>query len=216
MYKGEKLDVPPIVISIICPRHFLEQATKKFTDINLYPLIREEFSAIRLKKRDSGESAFEAIGLNNHQSLFNDYALRNQRELTPLYTFATLNVVGDKDNQKRPQSGFATYFFNYDSRVETNKQKAEILRANALGLSTTDTGIRDSIVSILRSLHILECEKSVDSKGLLPVLDPFSWVKPNTIIKNGEVLIMSSKRKGKTQLSLPAILSHVSAVLHKD
>lgn len=197
---------------------FLEQVNSKFKDINLYPLIREEFSAVRLKQRMGNESGFEVVGLHNHQSLFNDYHSLNQRELTPLYTFATLNVVGsnNSENHKRPQSGFATYFFNHDSRVEGDRQKAEILRANALGLSATDTGVRDSIVSILRSLHVLECEKSVDSKGLLPVLDPFAWVKPKDIVKNGEVLIMSSKRKGKTQLSLAAILSHVSSVLHKD
>lgn len=194
---------------------FLEQANQKFEDVNLYPLIREEFSAVRLKKRYE-ESAFEAVGLDNHQALFKDYSLTNRRELTPLYTFATLHVIGNNEKDKRPQSGFSTYFFNYDSRVETNKQKAEITRANALGLSNTDTGVRDSIVSILRSLHVLECEKSISSKVLLPVLEPFSWVKPKDIVKNGEVLIMSSKRKGKTQLSLPAVLSHVSSVLHKD
>ena len=196
----------------------MEQVNSKFKDINLYPLIREEFSAVRLKQRMGNESGFEAVGLHNHQSLFNDYHSLNQRELTPLYTFATLNVVGsnNSENHKHPQSGFATYFFNHDGRVEGDRQKAEILRANALGLSATDTGVRDSIVSILRSLHVLECEKSVDSKGLLPVLDPFAWVKPKDIVKNGEVLIMSSKRKGKTQLSLAAILSHVSSVLHKD
>ena len=194
---------------------FLEQANQKFEDVNLYPLIREEFSAVRLKKRYE-ESAFEAVGLDNHQALFKDYSLTNRRELTPLYTFATLHVIGNNEKDKRPQSGFSTYFFNYDSRVGTNKQKAETTRANALGLSNTETGVRDSIVSILRSLHVLECEKSIGKNILLPVLDPFSWVKPKDIVKNGEVLIMSSKRKGKTQLSLPAVLSHVSSVLHKD
>lgn len=194
---------------------FLEQANQKFENVNLYPLIREEFSAIRIKKRQE-ESAFEAVGIDNHQALFKDYSLINRRELTPLYTFATLHVIGNNEKDKRPQSGFSTYFFNYDSRIKTNKQKAEIIRANALGLSNTDTGVRDTIVSILRSIHILECEKSIGKEVLLPVLDPYSWVKPKDIVKNGEVLIMSSKRKGKTQLSLPAVLSHISSVLHKD
>lgn len=196
-------------------QRFLEQSYLKFPDVNLYPLIREEFSAITITRRSNDKSGFEVIGLNNHQSLFDDYSFNGKRELLPIYSFATLHTVGgQKILDSRPQNGFSTYFFNSDARVDVDKQKAETIRANILGSASTD--IQNAIVAVLRSLHFLECEKSVSSSVLLPVLDPFIWVRPPSIEKNGETLIMASKRKGKTQLSLTAILSHVSAILHKE
>jgi hypothetical protein len=51
---------------------------------------------------------------------------------------------------------------------------------------------------------------------LLPVLDPFGWVDPKKRAAAGEVQVMSRRRAGTVLLSLPAVLAHVTKVLHKE
>lgn len=190
---------------------FLDEAASRFPDVFLYPLRRDVFPATRLRKRDSQESAFEVVRYDAHQKMYQDGAADVLRSLRPVYTFATLHVVGDEG---RPQSGFCTYFFDSEHRL-TNFNLQESTRANILGTGEAEEN-RRSLVSVLRAIHFMESEKPSDKARLLPVLDPFDWATPTTTAAAGELEVVS-RRGGRTiLLSLPAILAHVTRVLHKE
>ena len=40
---------------------------------------------------------------------------------------------------------------------------------------------------MLRGLHFIEAERGVQKGQLLPVLDPFPWISPNTVEAAGDV-----------------------------
>jgi hypothetical protein len=62
----------------------------------------------------------------------------------------------------------------------------------------------------------MESEKPSDRNRLLPVLDPFDWATPTTTAAAGEIEVIS-RRGGRTVLlSMPALLAHVTKVLHKE
>jgi hypothetical protein len=190
---------------------FLDEAASRFPDVFLYPLRRDVFPATRLRKRDSQESAFEVVRYDAHQKMYQEGAADVLRSLLPVYTFATLHVVGD---QGRPQSGFCTYFFDSEHRL-TDFNLRETTRANILGTGEAEEK-RRSLVSVLRAIHFMESEKPSDKTRLLPVLDPFDWATPTTTAAAGELEVVS-RRGGRTiLLSLPAILAHVTRVLHKE
>lgn len=190
---------------------FLDEAASRFPDVFLYPLRRDVFPATRLRKRDNQESAFEVVRYDAHQKMYQDGAADVLRSLLPVYTFATLHVVGDKG---RPQSGFCTYFFDAEHRL-TDFNLRETTRANILGTGEAEEK-RRSLISVLRAIHFMESEKPADKARLLPVLDPFDWATPTTTAAAGELEVVS-RRGGRTiLLSLPAILAHVTRVLHKE
>lgn len=190
---------------------FLDEAAKRFPDVNLYPLRRDVFPATRLRKRQSTESGFEVLRYDAHQKMYQDNALDVLRSLLPVYTFATLHVVGDEG---RPQSGFCTYFFDAEHRLSDFNLK-ESTRANILGTGSAEA-VRQSLVSVLRGIHFLESEKPSDKSKLLPVLDPFSWATPNTTAAAGEVEVITRRGGRAILLSVPAVLAHVTRVLHKE
>lgn len=190
---------------------FLDEAARRFPDIHLYPLRRDVFPATRLRKRQGSESGFEVVNFADHQAMYDEMANDVLRSLMPVYTFATLSVVGE---EQRPQSGFCTYFFDVEQRL-TDIERREQVRQNILGVGG-DQGIRHSLISVLRALHFMESEKPSDKTKLLPVLDPFDWVAPKTSAGAGEVDIMRSRRSGNVLLSLPALLAHVTKVLHME
>lgn len=192
-------------------REFLDDAANRFPNVHLYPLRRDVFPATRLRKRTALESAFEVLSFEDHQKMYREHSADVLRSLMPIYTFATLNVVGDEN---RPQSGFCTYFFDLETRVE-NLQQNELIRQNILGTGAGKP-VRDSLVSVLRAIHFMESEKPALKQHLLPVLDPFDWASPSTTAAAGEVEIMSRRRTGNVLLSLPAVLAHVTKVLHKE
>jgi hypothetical protein len=190
---------------------FLDEAASRFPDVFLYPLRRDVFPATRLRKRDNLESAFEVVRYDAHQKMYQEGAAGVLRSLLPIYTFATLHVVGDEG---RPQSGFCTYFFDAEHRL-TDFNLRETTRANILGTGEAEEK-RRSLVSVLRAIHFMESEKPSDKARLLPVLDPFDWATPTTTAAAGELEVVS-RRGGRTiLLSLPAILAHVTRVLHKE
>ncbi len=190
---------------------FLDDAAKRFPDVFLYTLRRDVFPATRLRRRASHESAFEVISFKDHQAMYDDIAPDVLRSLMPIYTFATLNVVGE---ETRPQSGFCTYFFDGEQRM-SDLQLSETVRQNILGIGA-GYGVRKSLVAVLRAAHFMESEKPSEKYNLLPVLDPFDWATPTTTAAAGEVEIMS-RRGGKcVLLSMPAVLAHVTKVLHKN
>ena len=189
---------------------FLDEVATNFPAVSLYMLRRDVFPATRLHNRARAESAFEAIRLSDH----NEFAIMQGegvvKQLIPAFTFGTLAVVGN-DDAARPQSGFCTYFLDTDYQVR-NAEWRERVRSNIMSTS----GVRECLLTALRGLHFLEAEKQPEGGLFKPVLDPFSWVQPTTTGAAGEIQVSPpSRRKGDVLLSLPALLSHVTAALHR-
>lgn len=191
---------------------FLDEAVKRFPEMHLYPLRRDIFPATRLRKRETSESAFEVVNFKDHQAMYDLLAQDVLRSIMPVYTFATLAVVGDDSD--RPQSGFCTYFFDVEQRI-SDVERRETVRQNILGIGAA-AEVRKSLISVLRAIHFMESEKPSANSILLPVLDPFDWANPTTTAASGEVEVMSRRGGRAVLLSLPAILAHVTKVLHKD
>ncbi|PQJ96620.1 hypothetical protein [Chromatium okenii] len=199
------------------PRHsphtqtrFVDEIATHFSTVNLYMLRRDVFTAIRLRSRHNNESAFHTTHLSDHHHAA---ILPGElvKQLIPVLTFATLTIVGD--NTERPQSGFCTYFFDTE-QTGNNIEWRERARANLL---TDSGGVRESLLAVLRGLHFLETEKKPENNQNKPVLDPFSWVQPANIGGAGEIqVIPKTKNTGGIELSLPAVLTRVSDVLHRN
>lgn len=191
---------------------FLDEAVKSFPEMRLYPLRRDVFPATRLRKRDSAESAFEVLSFKDHQEMYEATSSDALRSILPVYTFSTLAVVGKEE--ERPQSGFCTYFFDSEQRI-SDIEVAKLTEQNILGLGGQD-GIRKSLVSVLRAIHFMESEKPSSRAVQLPVLDPYSWVAPVKRASAGELPVMTRRNDRFVLLSLPAVLAHVTKVLHKE
>ena len=186
-------------------REFLNKAHQEFPEMRLYALRRDVFFATRLRKRETNESAFEVLTFADHAILYRQNPMRS---IIPIYTFATLHVVGNDNG--RPQSGFCTYFFDYDPAL-ANPVWQEEIRSDILGSGGNDR-VRASLISMLRAVHFLESEKP-SSRIFLPVLDPYDWVAPVQRAHAGEIVIMDRRDKGTVILSLPALVSHITSVL---
>lgn len=191
---------------------FLESASAKFPDVYLYPLRRDVFPATRLHTRGASESAFEVVAFSDHQRMFEQAERELIRGLQPIYTFATLAVVTEDG---RPQSGFCTYFFDIEQRL-SDLEWSETVRQNMLGTTPQGKAVRESILGVLRGIHYLESERAASKSQVLPVLDPFGWAMPGTAAAAGELEVMQRRGKGSVLLSFPALLAHVTKVLHKD
>lgn len=190
---------------------FLDEAATRFPDVNLYPLRRDVFPATRLRKRTNTESGFEVVNFSDHQQMYEKISQDVLRSLMPIYTFATLSVVGE---ESRPQSGFCTYFFDVEQRL-SDIERNEQIRQNILGIGAAK-GTRQSLVSVLRALHFMESEKPAAKDNLLPVLDPFDWATPKTTAGAGEIQIATRRGSRSVLLSVPAVLSHATKVLYKE
>ena len=152
------------------------------------------------------------LSFKDHQEMYEATSADALRSILPVYTFATLAVVGQDD--ERPQSGFCTYFYDAEQRI-SDIEVAKLTEQNILGLGGRD-GIRKSLVSVLRAIHFMESEKPASKLVQLPVLDPYGWVAPVKRSTAGELPVMT-RRGGRTVLlSLPAVLAHVTKVLHKE
>ena len=191
---------------------FLDEAVKSFPEMRLYPLRRDVFPATRLRKRDTSESGFEVLTFKDHRAMYEATSSDALRSILPVYTFSTLAVVGKDD--ERPQSGFCTYFFDSEQRI-SDIEIAKLTEQNILGLGGQD-GIRNSLVSVLRAIHFMESEKPASKAVQLPVLDPYSWVTPVKRSTAGELPVMTRRHNRTVLLSLPAVLAHVTKVLHKE
>lgn len=191
---------------------FLDEAMLRFPDLNLYALRRDVFPATRLRRRGATESGFEVVNFKDHQEMYAQMSQDILRSVMPVYTFATLTVIGDDKN--RPQSGFCTYFYDAEQRV-TNIEAAKTAEMNILGIGQT-ADVHQSLISVLRAVHFLESEKPSMKSSLLPVLDPFDWANPTKTSASGEIEIMNRRGSRNVLLSLPAVLAHVTKVLHKE
>lgn len=190
---------------------FLDEASKRFPDTYLYPLRRDVFPATRLHRRTATESAFEVLDFSEHQQMVDTKVAHLRRGLMPIYTFATLDVVVEAG---RPQSGFCTYFFEDEPRL-SNVQWRETVRQNMLGIGQ-GAPVRSALISVLRTLHYLESEKLARRTQPLPMLDPFDWAAPVSNNAAGELAVFERRSKGCVLLSFPALLAHVTQVLHKE
>ena len=195
--------------------HVLRHIAEAFPDLVLYPLLRDTFPAIRIRGRHREEDAFEVLQPDEHLHAVPDAARMLRQPYTPVYSLATLHVVGETAINAKPQSGFCTYFLlgdNGTAPIETTER----MRANLL-LSTSP--VRASLLAALRSIHYLEAERAaVGLQAGRPVLDPYDWMTPDTGGKVGEVLVtdQSRRRPGSIALSLTAVLDTVSRILHVE
>ena len=188
--------------SALIPVNFLEEVFQTFPDLTIYPLLRDVFPATRLRKRGAGEAAFEIASAGDHSTFLRNTAMEQVRDIIPVYTFATLHVV---EEDKRPQSGFCTYFLVSDRRVSNIDWigRARETLINSRGQSSEHS----CLLTVLRGLHFIEAERGVKKGQLVPVLDPFSWISPTTKEAAGEVEIFHSRRRGRVHLSYPAVLT---------
>jgi hypothetical protein len=193
---------------------FLDEAFKRFPDMHLYPMRRDIFPATRLRRRERSESGFEVVNFKDHEEMY-DQAQEILRSIMPVYTFATLTVVGDESDRhrQRPQSGFCTYFFDVEQRI-TDVERSLTVQQNILGFGDS-LEVRKSLISVLRGIHFAECEKQ-QAGVLLATLDPFDWANPTNTAGAGEIQVMTRRGSRAVLMSLPAVLSHVTAVLHKE
>lgn len=188
---------------------FLKNVAKRFPDVTLYTLRRDVFPATRMRERLAQEAAFEVVRVREHEEFWHPVEAEVRRDLVPVYTFATLGVVGDGGS--RPQSGFCTYFLELDSRP-AQLEWAERPRVNLID-PNQDSTVRPSLIALLRGLHYLQAERAVVRGQSMPVLDPYRWIAPATVGGAGELKVMWSRRRGSVTLSLTALLAHVSTVL---
>jgi hypothetical protein len=190
----------------------LRAVAADFPDLVLYPLVRDTFPATRLRRRQH-EEAFEILDPDDHEEALPEEVRALWRDYTPVYSLATLHVVGDGPGTRKPQSGFCTYFLQGDDRGVPVEVTAR-LRANLLPRGSP---VRSSLQAALRGIHYLEAERSVTKARLVqPVLDPYDWMTPGSAGKVGEVVVFESSRRGhgSVALSLTAALEQVSRVLH--
>ncbi|MBD2500694.1 hypothetical protein [Anabaena azotica] len=198
--------------SSLIPTEFLEEVLQTFPDINIYPMVRDVFPATRLRDRGYNEAAFEISQAEDHTTFWSSVATpEDYRDFIPVYTFATLYAI---QAEERIQSGFCTYFLISDTKVRSLNS---IQRARQHLINPDlDSPIHPCLLTVLRGLHFIEAERDADKKGqLIPVLDPFSWISPNTVEEAGEVKVLHTRRKGQVLLNYRAVLTYVSQVLHR-
>ncbi|MDF5706139.1 MAG: hypothetical protein PUP90_00330 [Nostoc sp. S4] len=196
--------------SSLIPTEFLEEVFQTFPDINIYPMMRDVFPATRLRDRGNSEAAFEILQAGDHSDFQRSVRADYFRDLIPVYTFATLYAV---QAEERLQSGFCIYFLVSDGKV-SNINWTERARQHLIN-PDSDSRIHPCLLAVLRGLHFIEAERGVYRSQLSPVLDPFSWISPNTVEEAGEVKILHNRRKGQVLLNYRAVLTHVSQVLHR-
>ncbi|BAY77228.1 hypothetical protein NIES25_36880 [Nostoc linckia NIES-25] len=197
--------------SSLIPTEFLEEVFQTFPNINIYPMVRDVFPATRLRDRGYNEAAFEILQAEDHTSFWSSVATSEDfRDFIPVYTFATLYAI---QAEERIQSGFCIYFLVSDTKVRSLNS---IQRARQHLINPDlDSPIHPCLLSVLRGLHFIEAERGVYKGQLSPVLDPFSWISPNTVEEAGEVKVLHTRRKGQVLLNYRAVLTYVSQVLHR-
>ena len=195
----------------LTPKEFLEDISQTFPDLTIYTLLRDVFPATRLYKREKNQAGFEILQAGDYTNFLSSVEKISTRRLIPVYTFATLYSI---PGEQRPQSGFCVYFLMSDQRV-SDFNWSERARQNLTVPEPNTSNIHPCLISVLRGLHFIEAEKGVQNGQFLPVLDPFPWIFPKTVEAAGDVRILHSRRGGKVYLSYPALLTHISQVLHR-
>ena len=209
-YDGRRINRAADYNSQLTNKEFLEKVFQAFPDLTIYTMVRDVFPSTRLRNRSFYESGFEILRAGDHTSFLQSVEKVHVRDIIPVYTFATLFAIQE---EQRPQSGFCVYFLVSDQRV-SNIDWTERARQHLVN-PEQQSSVHPCLIAVLRGLHFIEAEKGVQKGQLIPVLDPFSWISPTTIEAAGEVEVLHTRRKGRVLLSYPALLSHVSQVLHR-
>jgi hypothetical protein len=210
-YGGRRFNRIADYNSALTPKEFLEDVSQTFPDLTIYTLLRDVFPATRLRSRETNEAGFEILQAGDYTNFLHSLERVRVRDVIPVYTFATLFSI--QENQ-RPQSGFCVYFLVSDQRVSdinwTERARQHLINPE------NESKVNSDLISVLRGLHFIEAERGVNKHGqLLPTLDPFPWISPKTVEAAGDVGVLHSRRGGKVYLSYPALLTHVSQVLHR-
>lgn len=92
--------------SSLIPTEFLEEVFQTFPDINISPMVRDVFTATRLRDRGYNEAAFEILQAGDHSDFQRSVRADDSRDFIPVYTFATLYAI---QAEERLQSGFCIY-----------------------------------------------------------------------------------------------------------
>jgi hypothetical protein len=191
----------------------LNYLATKYPDVTIYPLVRDTFSATRVRIRDiKTEDAFEIVRPGEHSDALSQQAQQLRGAFIPVYSLATLHVVGGTDAySEKPQSGFCTYFLRWDDLAP--REAVEQMRSNLL---LSSSPVNAALIGALRSIHYLEAERSVGPSFVQPVLDPYDWMSPLNVGKVGEIQVFDTSRSGHGTviLSLTALLDIVSRVVH--
>lgn len=191
----------------------LTYLTSQYPQVTIYPLVRDTFSATRLRVREiATEDAFEIVRPGEHFDVLTEKSRQLRHAYTPVYSLATLHVVGGADARaEKPQSGFCTYFLLRDDLAPV--EPVEQMRANLI-LPTSP--VRQGLIGVLRSIHYLEAERAIGPSSVQPVLDPYDWMAPLNVGKVGEVIVHARSRSahGTVSLSITAVLDIVSRVVH--
>ncbi|MCL4546640.1 MAG: hypothetical protein M1576_02725, partial [Deltaproteobacteria bacterium] len=185
----------------------------EISDVFIYPLRKDVFSATRFRKRDNeNESGFEISSFSENYKMYDDRRMSSSLYKTslPIYTFATLSIY---DEAYYPQSGFCTYFFDSEAKF-SDEVLYEKIRANILGI-TGDKDVYNSIIFLLRGVHFIEREKISSKKQFLPKLNPFAFTNINYIGEAGETNLHLNSDKARAVFSFSAVLTNVKNVLHK-
>jgi hypothetical protein len=212
-YRSRRINKTADYNTPLADKNFLQTLYQDFPDLTIYTLLRDVFPGTRMRQRlKSGEAAFEILRASDHTYFSEQINEMGLRDIIPVYSFATLFAIETRD-QQRPQSGFCVYFLLSDSRL-SNINWTEKSRQHLIDPEQNST-IHPCLLTVLRGLHFIEAERGVQSQQFIPVLDPFSWISPNTVEAAGEVKILHSRRQGKVLLSYPAILTRMAQVLRR-
>lgn len=193
-------------------RRFLGRLAQDFPDATVYTLSLDVFQATRVTSRRDlvGRHAFEVARVREHEAFWDDAESGLRDELIAFYTFATLAVVGDE--QRRPQSGFCTYFLESSARAGEDLEWSLAAQTNLIG-QNRDPVLRDLLLAVLRGVHYLHAEREPKGGQVRPCLTPHHWSDLGSAEAAGEVVVMRSRRRGEVMLSLPAVLARIGAVL---
>lgn len=194
-------------------RRFLGRLAQDFPDATVYTLSLDVFQATRVTSRRNlvDRHAFEVFRVREHEAFWNDAEPNLRDELIAFYTFATLAIVGDE--QRRPQSGFCTYFLESSARASDDLEWSLAAQTNLIG-QKRDSALRDLLLAVLRGMHYLHAQREPKKNGQLrPCLAPHHWSDLASAEAAGELVVMHSRRRGDVVLSLPAVLARVGAVL---
>jgi hypothetical protein len=184
------------------------------TVVAVLAVVRDTFPATRMRGRElQYEDGFEILAPDEHLAA-NVPGAELRHDYTPFYSLATMHVIGEAF---KPQSGVCTYFLLRAGQGGSIEQ-AERLRANLLLTDGTISGLRGDLIALLRGLHYLEAERPpTRDRYFQPVLDPYTWLSPESHGHAGEVVVRTSRRRaGTVVLSLPAVLEHVSRAMRAN
>jgi hypothetical protein len=212
-YRSRRINKTADYNTPLADKNFLQTLYQEFPNLTIYTLLRDVFPGTRMRPRQkNSEAAFEILRASDHTYFSEQINEMGLRDIIPVYSFATLFAI-ETTAQQRPQSGFCVYFLISDSRLSninwTEKSRQHLIDPEQ------NSSVHPCLLTVLRGLHFIEAERGVQNQQFIPVLDPFSWISPNTVEAAGEVKILHSRRQGKVLLSYPAILTRMAQVLRR-